>query len=224
MLLVLVKSVIIFFTVFFVIRLMGKRQLGEMQPFELVITLIIAEVACIPMNDPYIPIYYGIIPVITLTFLQILFSVLSQKFLFVRKIVSGKSVIVIDKDGINFDNLKSLNMNASDLLELIRSDGVSDVMDVQYAIVETNGKICVVQKEDKAPSLPVVVVLNGVWQEDNVLLTGLDKNKLLSALKKNKCNKLKEVVYLDVRQDGNAYVVTNKKCFVVSASVKGGNW
>ena len=69
MLLVFIKSVITFFLVFFVIRLMGKRQLGEMQPFELVITLIIAEVACIPMNDPYIPIYYGIIPIITLTFL-----------------------------------------------------------------------------------------------------------------------------------------------------------
>ena len=69
MILTLIKSVFTFFLIFFVVRLMGKRQIGEMQPFELVITLIIAEVACIPMNDPYIPIYYGVVPIITLSFL-----------------------------------------------------------------------------------------------------------------------------------------------------------
>ena len=77
MLLVFIKSVVTFVLIFFVVRLMGKRQLGEMQPFELVITLIIAEVACIPMNDPYIPFYYGVVPIVTLSFLQILFSFLS---------------------------------------------------------------------------------------------------------------------------------------------------
>ena len=79
MFVVFLKSIITFLVVFFVIRLMGKRQLGEMQPFELVITLIIAEVACIPMNDPYIPLYYGIIPILTLATLHILLSLLSDR-------------------------------------------------------------------------------------------------------------------------------------------------
>ena len=106
MLLVFIKSVVTFVLIFFVVRLMGKRQLGEMQPFELVITLIIAEVACIPMNDPYIPFYYGVVPIVTLSFLQILFSFLSEKFLPVRRLISGRSVTVIDKEGICYENLK----------------------------------------------------------------------------------------------------------------------
>ena len=225
MLLVFIKSVITFFLVFFVIRLMGKRQLGEMQPFELVITLIIAEVACIPMNDPYIPIYYGIIPIITLTFLQILFSYLSQKFLPIRKMVSGRAITVIDKEGINYENLKSLNMNVSDLMELLRSNGTPDIMQVQYAIVETSGKICVVEKEEQEVLLPLSIILNGKWIEHNVDLTGLNKQSFLRLIEKNKVKSLKNVVYADVRQDGTVYVATDNSPLIVGkVTVKGGNW
>ena len=83
---------------------MGKRQLGEMQPFELVITLIIAEVACIPMNDPYIPFYAGLVPIVTLAFLQIVISTIARKSLIARRLISGSSVIVVDKNGINYGN------------------------------------------------------------------------------------------------------------------------
>ena len=89
MLVVFLKSLITFFLVLLVVRLMGKRQLGEMQPFELVITLIIAEVACIPMNDPYIPFYAGLVPIVTLAFLQILLSTLARKSLRVRRFFVG---------------------------------------------------------------------------------------------------------------------------------------
>ena len=120
MLIVLIKSVITFVIVFFFIRLMGKRQLGEMQPLELVITLIIAEVACIPMNDPYIPFYSGVIPIVTLAFLHIVFSFVSRKSMAVRKLLSGSSVIAIDKDGINYKNLRKMNINVNDLIEAVR--------------------------------------------------------------------------------------------------------
>ena len=126
MFVVFLKSVITFIVVFFVIRLMGKRQLGEMQPFELVITLIIAEVACIPMNDPYIPIYYGLIPIFTLATLHILLSLLSRKSIKARKVLSGSSVIVIDKSGINYANMKKMNMNVDDLIEAVRTAGYVD--------------------------------------------------------------------------------------------------
>lgn len=105
MFVVFLKSIIIFVFVFFVIRVMGKRQLGEMQPFELVITLIIAEVACIPMNDPYIPLYYGIIPILTLATLHIVLSLISRKSIKMRKFLSGSSIIVIDKNGINYQKI-----------------------------------------------------------------------------------------------------------------------
>ncbi|MBQ8881998.1 MAG: DUF421 domain-containing protein, partial [Clostridia bacterium] len=130
MLVVFFKSIITFVVVFVAVRLMGKRQLGEMQPFELVITLIIAEVACIPMNDPYIPFYAGIIPIITLAFLEILLSMLSRKSLAIRKILSGSAIIVVDQNGINYESLKKLNINVNDLIEATRSSGYADINDV----------------------------------------------------------------------------------------------
>ena len=153
MLVVLLKSVITFFLVWYVVRLMGKRQLGEMQPFELVITLIIAEVACIPMNDPYIPFYAGVVPIVTLGFLQVLISTIARKSLAARKVISGSSVIVIDKDGINYENLKMLNMNVNDLIEAARGAGYPDFSRIAYAIFETNGNLCVIEK----PSDPTVI-------------------------------------------------------------------
>ena len=103
MLVVFIKSVVIFVIVFLCIRLMGKRQIGEMQPMELVITLIIAEIVCIPINDPYIPFYSGIVPIITLTFLHVLLSFIARKSQKVRRLLSGKPMLVMNKDGIIYE-------------------------------------------------------------------------------------------------------------------------
>ena len=185
MFVVFLKSVITFIVVFFVIRLMGKRQLGEMQPFELVITLIIAEVACIPMNDPYIPIYYGLIPIFTLATLHILLSLLSRKSIKARKVLSGSSVIVIDKSGINYANMKKMNMNVDDLIEAVRTAGYVDFSQIAYAIFETNGQLCVVEKEQQQQGqqqdqsengeqpqtlLPLELVIDGKYIEQNLSL------------------------------------------------------
>lgn len=226
MLLVFIKSVVTFILIFFVVRLMGKRQLGEMQPFELVITLVIAEVACIPMNDPYIPFYYGVVPIVTLSFLQILFSFLSEKFLPVRRLMSGRSVTVIDKQGICYENLKKLNMNVNDLMEAVRSAGYPDLDKIMYAIIETNGKVCVVEKEQSGETfLPVSVIVNGKWQEENVAFTGLDKQSMLEEIKRNGSN-LSDVVYADVRQNGLVYCAPKKgECFTVNVTLsEGGLW
>lgn len=226
MLLVLIKSILTFFLIFFVIRLMGKRQLGEMQPFELVITLIIAEVACIPMNDPYIPFYYGVIPIVTLSFLQVMFSYLSEKFLPVRRMVAGRAITVIDKDGINVDNLKKLNMNVNDLIEVIRSNGDADLNEIMYAVIETNGKVCIIKKNPQQQVfLPISVILNGKWQEKNVEFTSIDKQSMTKLLQNNG-KKLEDIVYADVRQNGEVYVAPNQgSCFSGSVELaKGGNW
>lgn len=210
MLNVMIKSIIVFFVVLFVIRLMGKRQLGEMQPFELVVTLIIAEVACIPMNDPYIPFYYGIVPIITLAFLHILFSFLSRKSMIVRKVLSGRSVIVIDKDGINYENLKRMNLNINDLIEAVRTSGYIDLSTVAYAIFETNGKLCVVEKpsdptQPQPALLPIEVVVDGNFHDRNLQTAGLEKTALENVFTENGLT-LKDVLYADVRQDGNLFV------------------
>lgn len=242
MFVVFLKSVITFIVVFFVIRLMGKRQLGEMQPFELVITLIIAEVACIPMNDPYIPIYYGLIPIFTLATLHILLSLLSRKSIKARKILSGSSVIVIDKSGINYSNMKKMNMNVDDLIEAVRTAGYVDFSQIAYAIFETNGQLCVVEKEQQQDQqqqqqgggesesaqqtlLPLELVIDGKYIEKNLTLSGTEKSEVERVLGDNGL-RLSDLLYADVRQDGNAYFSPKRKpAFCSKLAISGGqNW
>ncbi len=231
MFVVFLKSVITFLIVFFVVRLMGKRQIGEMQPFELVVTLIIAEVACIPMNDPYIPLYYGIIPIFTLATLHILLSLLSRKSIFARKVLSGSSVIVIDKSGINYKNMKKMNMNIDDLIEAVRTAGYVDFSQIAYAIFETNGQLCVVEKpqppqpQDQPPQpalLPLELVVDGKYMEQNMTLAGAQKSDVERVLQNNGF-KLSDILYADVRQDGNAYFSPKyKPAFCSDLTVSGG--
>ena len=233
MFVVFIKSIIIFLVVFFVIRLMGKRQIGEMQPFELVITLIIAEVACIPMNDPYIPLYYGLIPILTLATLHILLSLLSRKSILVRKVLSGSSVIVIDKSGINSANMKKMNMNIDDLIEAVRTAGYVDFSQIAYAIFETNGQLCVVEKEQQQSQseqpqktlLPLELVVDGKYIDENMTLSGTHRSEVERVLEENKL-KLSDLLYADVRQDGNAYFSPkHKPAFCSALQISGGeNW
>ena len=230
MLVVFLKSIITFFLVLLVVRLMGKRQLGEMQPFELVITLIIAEVACIPMNDPYIPFYAGLVPIVTLAFLQILLSTLARKRLWARRIISGSSIIAIDKNGINYENLKKMNININDLIEAARSGGYMDFNEIAYAIFETNGKLCVIEKPSdptvvKPPLLPLTLMVDGEWEEDNLKIAELTKPQLTEFIKKNGVKSIKDVLYMDVRQDGTVYLAPKYGKYITEElKVNGGNW
>lgn len=227
MLVVFFKSIITFIVVFVAVRLMGKRQLGEMQPFELVITLIIAEVACIPMNDPYIPFYSGIIPIFTLAFLEILLSTISRKSLLMRKFLSGSAVIVVDQNGINYESLKKLNINVNDLLEATRASGYADINEIAYAIFETNGKICVIEKEENEGEqalMPLTFIVDGKFEIENLKIAGVSKESVLQTLKKQGVNSLKSVLYMDVRQNGLVYL-SQKKGGVVNFNMNvGGDW
>ncbi len=231
MLVVFIKSLITFFLVLVVVRLMGKRQLGEMQPFELVVTLIIAEVACIPMNDPYIPFYYGIVPIVTLAVLHLLLSVIARKSIVARRIISGSSVIAIDKNGINYENLKKMNVNVNDLIEAVRSSGYMDFAEIEYAIFETNGKVCVVEKasdptEVKPAFLPLALLIDGKFDEENLQTAGVLQKKVEEVYLKHGIKHPKDVLYTDVRQDGTLYVSPKyKQCFTQKIAIAGGdNW
>ena len=229
MLVVFIKSVITFFLVLIVVRLMGKRQLGEMQPFELVITFIIAEVACIPMNDPYIPFYYGIVPIITLGVLHLVISLIARKSIIARRIISGRSVLAIDKNGINYENLKKMNMNVNDLIEAVRSSGYMDFSEIEYAIFETNGKVCVVEKEcdptqPKPAYLPLSLLIDGKYDAKNLSTAGVDESKINRVFFDNGIKSPKEVLYADVRQDGTLYVSPKYgKCFTQKIKIAGGD-
>ncbi len=229
MLILFIKSTVIFIVVLIAVRLMGKRTLSEMQPFELVITLVIAEVACIPINDPYIPFYSSIIPVITLTFLQIILSFIARKSLWARRMMTGRAMIVIDKDGINMENLKKMNMNVHDLMEMVHTSGYMDINEIEYAIIETNGKMSVVERmtdpiKPTPALLPIILAVDGKWNDDNLSRAGTNTNAVSIALRKNGLKGVKEVLYADVRQDGTMYVSPKKGKYFTAKVAVGGKW
>ena len=148
----MLRVAIIYFIVIFLMRLMGKRQIGEMEPFELVITLIIADLATIPMAEQTIPIWYGVVPLVVICLLHFIITFTTQKSARIRDIISGKPVIVIDQGSIDFKQLKTLNMSSDELIEQLRNLNFFDIGDVNYAIVERNGKISVIPKAESMPS------------------------------------------------------------------------
>ena len=123
MLTVFLRAIIVFATVFIVLRLMGKRQIGEMQPYELVITLVIADLACVPMSDVSIPLLYGIVAILAIFLVHTVIVMMSKKSVKLRRIFSGKPIVVMNPDGIDFNELTKLNMTIADLEENLRNAG-----------------------------------------------------------------------------------------------------
>ena len=143
MFIVFIRTTILYILVVLVMRLMGKRQIGELQPYEFVITMMISDLASLPMQDSRLPLLLGIVPILTLLLLKTLLSQLQLKSQFTRKIVEGEPSILIYKSKINYKALKSQQINIDELMEEIRLLGYFDLEEIQYAILETNGRISI---------------------------------------------------------------------------------
>ena len=202
MIIIFLRAIILFTVLLFVIRLMGKRQIGEMDPFELVITLVISELACIPMSDRSIPLTFGIVAILTMFVIHQVILLLSKNTR-LQKVISGKPVMVVDKSGINLYALKRLNMQVNDLLQALRATDHFSLEEVDYGILETNGQLTVVpnkEMEDKQQTLPVPVLLEGKWDEDDMLRNGISKQNVINILQ-SKNVKVKDVVLLTVDEN-----------------------
>ena len=178
-------------------RLMGKRQLGELQPFELAITLVASDLVCIPMADASIPIIYGLIPVFTLFLVHIITTKLATKSVRFRKFLNGKPVILIEKGNLLAPVLKELNLTVDDVMEALRGNGYFNPNEVEYAILETNGSLTVMPKSTNRPcspedlgidvqpaSLPVTVIMEGKFVAENLSKTAVTKETLTDFLAK----------------------------------------
>lgn len=211
MLTIFLRGLIIFGLLLVVIRLMGKRQIGEMEPFELVITLVISEIACVPMGDKNIPLTYGVVCILTLYIVHQVIVLLSKNTK-MQSIISGKPMLVIDKSGINVAAVKQLNMQVNDLMQSLRNTGYFSVEEIEYALMETNGQLSVIPKksmENKQKSLPVPLILEGKWCEDELTQHGIDREKIGNMLFK-KHVKVKDVVFLTVDQNDH-FVLQDKR-------------
>lgn len=141
MFIVLLRTIILYALVVIVMRLMGKRQIGELQPYEFVITIMISDLAALPMQDTRLPLLLGIIPIITLLFIKTLLTQLQLKSQLARRIIEGEPCIMICRGKVNFKALKKQQINLDELMEELRLAGYFDLSEVEYAILENNGQL-----------------------------------------------------------------------------------
>ena len=219
MLTIVVRAVIIYLVVLFLYRLMGKRQLGQMQPFELVLTLIIADLATIPMAEVSVPVLHGIVPLLTLVILHFVLTFLSKISNKFASFLSGKPVIVINPDGIDYKALKNLNISVDDVFEAIRGCGYFKIEQIQYAIMETNGKMSVLPKSQYAPvtvedmqleteksAIPINIINEGKIVKDNLPIADINETDVKNILERAKIKKVKDVLILTVDKNGAVYI------------------
>ncbi len=215
------RTVILYLVVTLAIRLMGKRQIGDMQPNELVITLLISEIAAIPLQDTEQPMAIGIVAIFVLVFLEIVISVLAMKSFFVRKILNGKSVVVIKNGAIDQKAMQNVRMTIIDLIEQLRAQDVFNIEDVAFAVLEVNGGLSVLLKKDaqnvtvkdielKLPDepLPLPVISDGKIIYDSLRAVGADEKGLHKILNPKHLTP-KEIFLMTLDRDGN-FNITKK--------------
>lgn len=154
MLITFFRAIVLYIVVLIVMRLMGKREIGQLQPFELAISIMIADLASIPMTEIGIPIFNGIIPILGLLVMHLIISVINLKSLKAREVICGKPSILIYRGKINEEALKKERFTINELEERLRGNNVVNLGDVEYAILETSGQVTVIQKPEKRNTIP----------------------------------------------------------------------
>ena len=164
LLIVFIRTAILYLVVVFVMRLMGKRQIGELEPYELVITMMISDLASLPMQDTRFPLLLGIVPIVTLLMLKLFLTKIQLKFHCLRKIIDGEPTILIHNGKLNYAALKNQQINIDELFEELRLLDYFDIDNIEYAILETNGKISVLPRDNSNAhvKLPRIIISDGV--------------------------------------------------------------
>ena len=219
MLTLVIRAAVIYIIVLIVLRIMGKRQIAEMQPYELVATLIIADLACIPMTEITVPLLHGVVPLLTLVVVNFFISLISVKSVIFRRLINGKPIIVIDPDGIRYKELKALNMTLNDLYEGLRVAGYFSAADVYYAIVETNGSLSVLPISQKNPptaedlkvkttdsGINLLLINDGKIIKENLKHFNLNEDFLFNSIKKHNIKDIKNVIIYSINNTGQVYL------------------
>lgn len=218
MLVVFARALILYIVVVISMRIMGKRQIGQLQPFELAIAIMISELAAVPMQNTGIPLINGIIPILTLLIAQLLMSLLSLKSIRARALICGKPTILIEKGKINEEALRKELYTINDLLEQLRIKDYPNIADVEYAILETNGQLSVIPKSQKRPLNPkdmdiktdyegvtIDVIIDGHILVNNLKAAGKDERWLLQELRKHHYESPKEILLACIDSSGKFY-------------------
>lgn len=222
---VLFRCVIMYIAVISAVRLMGKRQIGELQPAELVITILISELASMPIQDMHLPLLSGIIPIFALVALEILISVIALKSVRARSVLYGHPLILIYRGKIRQKQMENARVTIDDIMEAMRNNGINDISEVDYAILETNGQLSIIEKNNRravcaddlslkvSPSagLPHLIIMDGQLLVSNLRECGLDRKWLRHQLSLQKISSPKQVFLMTVDDDNQVYLV-KKQC------------
>ncbi len=216
----IIRTIILYFLVTLGIRLMGKRQIGDMQPNELVITLLISEIAAIPLQDTTQPILSGVTAIFILVILEIVVSVVAMKSMIARKLLNGKSVVVIKNGVVDQQAMKTVRMTVIDLIELLRGQNVFDISTVSFAVLEVNGNLSVLLKSKEQPAtvgdlkikkepaaLPLPVISDGIIMKESLKAL----NMSLKEFKKQLGNtKIEDVFLMTLDRQGTKTVIKKR--------------
>jgi uncharacterized membrane protein YcaP (DUF421 family) len=225
MALVLIRTVILTLLTLLALRLMGKRQIGQLQPFEFVIILIISELAAIAMNSNSTPIMNSIVPMMMIVFMQIAISLLSLKSQTIREIVCGKPVLILSGGRLQRDQMRKLRLNLNDLLELCRGQGYFDIFELDTIVMETNGQISIFRQTGKRPvevddlglelpqeQIAEFFVLDGKVNQRTLFKNGKDLNWLNKQLKRHKIDDVCELFIAGTDSLGEFFYQTKQQC------------
>ncbi len=222
MLVSLIRTAILYIAVVAGLRIMGKRQIADMQPNELVITILISEIASIPIQDVNQPILSGITAIALLVAMEVMLSVLALKSGWIRSLINGRPVLVIHHGKIDQTAMKSLRMTVDDLMESLRQNQIFDLEQVEFALVETNGNISIMLKSRYQPltvgqagidsgdkGLPVPVICDGKLQPHFMRALSVSKHKVRGLLKSRKLSP-NQVFLMTLDAEGNQTLITKE--------------
>ena len=208
------RTLFLYLVLIFAVRLMGKRQIGEMEPAEFVVTMLVANLAAIPMQDGAIPLYSGLVPILTVLGMELVLSGLILRSVRLRQLLCGKPVILIDNGKILQENLKSARINLDELTGQLRAKDVLDIRTVQFAILETSGDLSVFPYPKEKPAsakdagvqatgqhLPVTVVEDGYLSRENLERAKKDEKWLEKVLSQHNCG-IQDTFLLTVDESG----------------------
>ncbi|MBE6031647.1 MAG: DUF421 domain-containing protein [Clostridiales bacterium] len=208
MLIILLRTAILYIVALFVIRIMGKGELSKLDPFQMVVLFMIAELATLPLESTDIPIFNGVTAMLTLLFLQVLTAVLSKKSQKIARILSGRPAILIQKGEINERELERLQLSITDLAEYLRIKNYPLFSDVEYAILEANGELSVIPRPEKRPvtpedldivlereELPVTLIADGQLSKRGLRIADIKEKTLLRAMRKAGARDYRDVLF-----------------------------
>lgn len=210
MIIIIIRTVIVYLLIVFALRLMGKKQLGELQPSELVTTIMVSNIATLSLEDSSAPMIMGIIPILMIVCLDVLMSGISLKSNSIRKLISGSPKIVVSNGIVDQAQLKALRFTVDDLVESMRTQGIFDLSQVQYAIVETTGKINFLEKPEPPQNPPELIIKDGEINPDGLTSSGLGEGWVKKILAQNKAQE-KDVFMLFADSNGNYNLILKNK-------------